>query len=141
MNWDNVVDKFKKDDEERNKWQEKARAKEIGDDRVMEHRRSAKEQSIKSKDMGALLDRVTGTPHQPTLKDIFNNLHRVVTKVLEWQGKSSPGDNRIFQYCRLLKMDIEGRGALKKKKTKKKKTEKKKKKKKKTKKKKTKKKN
>ena len=98
-------------------------------DKIQGYRRSAKEESIKSKDMGALLDRVTGAPRPPTLKDIFNNLLRVVTKVLEWQGKGSPGDNRIFQYCRLLKMEIEGRGALKKKN---KKTQKKKKKKKKT---------
>ena len=126
MDWDKVVNKFKKDDEERNKWQEKARAGEREHDIVMENRRSAKEQSIKSKDMGSLLDRVTGAPRPPTLKDIFNNLLRVVTKVLEWQGKGSPGDNRIFQYCRLLKMEIEGIGALKKKKTKKKKKKKKK---------------
>jgi len=98
-------------------------------DKIQENRRAAKEQSIKSKDMGALLDRVTGAPRPPTLKDIFSNLLRVVTKVLEWQGMGNQGDNRIFQYCRLLKMEIEGRGALKKKK--KKKTEKKKKKKKK----------
>ena len=130
MDWDNVVDKFKKDDEERNKWQEKARAKEIGDDRVMENRRSAKEQSIKDMQSHNTVDKMRGTS-KTTLKDIFNNLLRVVTKVLEWQGKGSPGDNRIFQYCRLLKMEIEGRGALKKKKKthkKKKKTKKKKKK-------------
>ena len=126
MDWDKVVDNFKRGDEERNKWKEKARAKEKGHDKVMEHRRAAKEQSIKSKDMGSLLDRVTGAPRPPTLKDIFSNLLRVVTKVLEWQGKGSPGDNRIFQYCRLLKMEIEGIGALKKKKTKKKKKKKKK---------------
>ena len=84
-------------------------------DKIQGYRRSAKEESIKSKDMGALLDRVTGA-RPPTLKDIFNNLLRVVTKVLEWQGNGSPGDNRVFQYCRLLKMEIEGRGALKKKK-------------------------
>ena len=129
MDWDKVVDNFKRGDEERNKWKEKARAKEKDHDKVMEHRRAAKEQSIKYKAMGPLLDRVTGAPRPPTLKDIFNNLLRVVTKVLEWQGRGSPGDNRIFQYCRLLKMEIEGRDAIKKKN---KKTQKKKKKKKKT---------
>ena len=126
MDWDKVVDNFKRGDEERNKWKEKARAKEKDHDKVMEHRRAAKEQSIKYKAMGPLLDRVTGAPHQPTLKDIFSNLLRVVTKVLEWQGNGNQGDNRIFQYCRLLKMEIEGRGALKKKKKTKKKKKKKK---------------
>ena len=96
--------------------------------KIQGYRRAAKEQSIKDMQSHKTVDKMHGT--KTTLKDIFNNLLRVVTKVLEWQGNGSPGDDRVFQYCRLLKMEIEGRGALKKKK--KKKTQKKKKKKKKT---------
>jgi len=125
--WDKVVDKFKKDDEERNKWQEKARAGEREHDKIQGYRRAAKEQSIKDMQSHKTVDKMRGNS-KTTLKDIFNNLLRVVTKVLEWQGKGSPGDDRIFQYCRLLKMEIEGRGALKKKKKTKKKKKKKKKK-------------
>ena len=102
-------------------------------DKIQGYRRAAKEQSIKNMQSHKTVDKMRGNS-KTTLKDIFNNLLRVVTKVLEWQGKGSPGDSRIFQYCRLLKMEIElprSEGALKKKK-KKKKTQKKKKKKKKT---------
>ena len=88
-------------------------------DKIQGYRRAAKEQSIKDMQSHKTVDKMHGTS-KTTLKDIFNNLLRVVTKVLEWQGRGSPGDKRIFQYCRLLKMEIEGRGALKKKKNKKK---------------------
>ena len=84
-------------------------------DKIQGYRRAAKEQSIKDMQSHKTVDKMRGNS-KTTLKDIFNNLLRVVTKVLEWQGRGSPGDNRIFQYCRLLKMEIEGRGALKKKK-------------------------
>jgi hypothetical protein len=86
-------------------------------DKIQGYRRAAKEQSIKDMKSHKTVDKMHGTS-KTTLKDIFNNLLRVVTKVLEWQGNGSPGDNRVFQYCRLLKMEIEGRGALKKKKKK-----------------------